>query len=110
MKVIITSILITISTFGYSQLFYLNNNTWLYEFSKSETYSNTWTPKGSYNGNSVYSIYYAKSRNWTFVGKILVPSVSQGSVYFRNGYRIAFQLKQEKPTEIIFETKQWKVD
>lgn len=88
----------------------MNSSTWLYDFNKSEKYSSSWTPNVSFSGSLTYSIFYAKNNNWTFVGKILVTPGARGNVYFIGGYRVAFQLKDEKPTEIIFETKQWKVD
>jgi hypothetical protein len=112
MKNILLIACIGISSLSFSQIGMWNNSTWLYNFSKTETYSNEWNLPSSYlQGTAKYSIYYAKDGNWKFVGKILrTGEMMSAKVYFKSNYRVSYGKDDEKPTEIVFKTKQWKVE
>lgn len=112
MKNLLLIVFIGISSLSFSQIGMFNSSTWLYNFSKTETYTNEWEVPYSYGqGNVKYSIYYAKDGNWKFVGTILTTGMmSNAKVYFKRDYRVAYGKEDEKPTEILFKTKQWKVE
>jgi len=112
MKNLLLIAFIEISSISFSQIGIFNNSTWLYNFSKTETETNEWTVPYSYGLKNVdYSIYYAKDGNWKFVGTILTTrGMISAKVYFKRNYRVAFGKDDEKPTEIVFKTKQWKVE
>ncbi len=113
MKYTLIFSLLAISAISYGQFGMFNTSTWLYQFEKSETYSNEWAVPSAYGTDkTTYSISYAKDGNWQYVGNILVTGMMMGSkVYFKKGYRVAYAIGDAKPTEITFTaSKVWKVE
>ena len=112
MKHIILIAFLGVSSVAFAQFGMLNSPTWLYNLSKTETYTIEWgVPYGYQQGNINYSIYYAKDGNWKFVGSILTTGATfNAKLYFKSGYRVAYGKEDEKPIEIILESKEWKVE
>ncbi|MBL7911659.1 MAG: hypothetical protein JNJ41_11435 [Bacteroidia bacterium] len=108
------TILLFFASIGYGQIGLINNETWLYKFSKTEKFPNKWTETFSPFGSDkiIYSIYYALNGKWEYVGNITTNTgMKSMNIYFKSGYRVAYGIKEEKPTEIVFEkNKDWNVE
>lgn len=118
-RILVLGILLLIGSNCVSQNRFQFKETWLYTLNEKTGFGNTYTfpfiayKAGNNAAHTTFSIYYAKDNNWTFVGKITVANgggAERNPIFFKDGYRVAYATNNEKPIEIVFDSKTWKVD